>query len=189
MTRKHIVLFLCIAAALALASCAGTGKESKPASYYLSSDYLADIKAEESVLVMGAFYDATDALSEGDYMEVIERSSEGIAQIPTYKSLFAYFYAIRAYSYIMLYDLDAAMEDISYLSSLDEDSLMIPFLYTYYYLSYAPFFEDSDYYFQLALDYLNEWRSHQPTNYFEKMFSDPARIAEIESLITEELNK
>ncbi|MBN1882530.1 MAG: hypothetical protein JW885_10190 [Deltaproteobacteria bacterium] len=187
MTRKHIVLFLSVVALFALASCATS--ESKPKSYYLSSDYLAEIRAEESGLVMSAFYDATDALSRGDYAEVIERSTEGIAQIPTYKDLFVYFYAIRAYSHIMVYDLDAAMEDIGYLSALDKDSLMVPFLYTYYYLSYAPFFEDSDYYFQLALEYLNEWRATQPTNYFETMFSDPGRIAEIESAITTELNK
>ena len=189
MTRRYIATLFCIAAALTLASCAGTGKESKPASYYLSSDYLAEIRTEENGLVMSAFYDSVDALSEGDYETVIERSSEGIALIPAYKDLFVYFYAIRAYSHIMLYDLDAALDDIGYLTALDDKSLMIPFLYTYYYLSYAPFFEDSEYYFELALEYLNEWRSHPPTNYFETMFSDPARIAEIESAITEELRK
>jgi len=185
MTRKYTVLLLSVVSLFVLASCATT--ESKPKSYYLSSDYLADIRTEENGLVMSAFYDATEALSEGNYEKVIERSSEGIALIPTYKDLFVFFYAVRAYSYIMIYDLDAAMEDIGYLSALDKQSLMIPFLYTYYYLSYAPFFEDSDDYFLLALDYLNEWRAHQPTNYFETMFSDPGRIAEIESVITEEL--
>ena len=189
MTRKYTVLLFGIISLFALASCAGTGKESKPSSYYLSSDYLAEIRAEESGLVMSAFYDSVDALSAGDYKKVIESSSEGIALIPAYKDLFVYFYAIRAYSYIMLYDLDAAMEDIGYLTALDKDSLMIPFLYTYYYLSYAPFFEDSDYYFELALEYLNQWRSQPPTNYFETMFSDPGRIAEIESVILEEMRK
>jgi hypothetical protein len=187
-THRYIAISLCIAAVIALVSCAGTGKESKPASYYLTSDYLADIRAEENGLVMSAFYDATEALSVGNYEEVIEQATEGIALIPAYKDMFAYFYAIRAYSYIMLYDLDTAMEDIGYLTELDKNSLMIPFLYTYYYLSYAPFFEDEDYYLQLSLEYLNEWRAHQPTNYFETMFSDPGRISEIESLIREELN-
>jgi len=187
MIRKYMLLMLCIVLGCSLISCATS--ESKPASYYLSSDYLAEIRIEEDGLVMSAFYDASEALSEGDYAEVIERSSEGIAQIPSYKDLFAYFYAIRAYSHIMLYDLDTAMEDIGYLTALDKDSLMIPFLYTYYYLSYAPFFEDEYYYLQVSLDYLNQWREHQPANYFETIFSDPGRITEIESLIREELNK
>ena len=188
MTHRYTVVFFCIIAVIALASCAGTVKESKPASYYLTSDYLTEIRAEESGLVMSAFYDATEALSEGNYEEVIEQASEGIALIPAYRDMFAFFYAVRAYSYIMLYDLDAAMEDIGYLTDLDDDSLMIPFLYTYYYLSYAPFFEDEDYYLQLSLEYLQQWRAHKPTDYFETMFSDPGRIAEIESLIREEMN-
>lgn len=162
---------------------------SKPDSYYLSEQYIAELNENEDPLVMDYFYRANDSLSEAEYKNAINYATKGMDHIPIYRDVFAYFYAVRGYSYIMLYDLDSALDDIKNLENLDRDSLMIPFLYTYYYLSMAPFDSDPDFYYQNALRSLKEWREEKPENYLETFFSDPRRISEIEKVILEDMNR
>ena len=138
---------------------------------------------------MDSYYDVLRHLSNNEHKEVIESASEGIDSIPRYRSMFAFFYAMRGYSYIMLYDLDKGMEDIKNLENIDKDSLYIPCLYTYYYMSYAPFDSDPDVYFLKALEYLKDWRDTKPRNLFEAFLYDSKRISDIENRIREGMNK
>jgi tetratricopeptide (TPR) repeat protein len=161
----------------------------KSTSYYLSDEYFNEIRQGEDPWVMEYFFKTTEYIAEKKYDDAIEAATEGINKIPSYRDLFSYFYTVRGYSYIMRYELEKGKEDIGYLENIDKDSLMIPFLYTYYYLSYAPFDRDPDKYYQKALDYLNMWKTQRPKTYFETFFSDPARIADIEKTIRSEMNK
>ncbi len=177
-----IVLFL-----LTAAGCASI--KSKPASYYLSEDYFKEVASEEKRIVMGNYYDVLHHLSKNKHKEVIESATEGIDSIPRYRSMFAFLYAMRGYSHIILYQLDKGMEDIKNIENLDKDSLYIPCLNTYYYMSYAPFDSDPEVYFLKALEYLKEWRDTKPRNYFETFLYDSKRISDIENRIREGMSK
>lgn len=173
--------------ALTIGGCATT--KSKPASYYVSDDYLNEVATEEKGTVMDSYYDVIRHLSKNEFKEVIESASEGIDNIPRYKSMFTFFYAMRGYSYIILYKLDKGIEDIKNLENIDKDSLYIPCLYTYYYMSYAPFFSDPNVHYLKALEYLKEWRDTKPRNYFETFLYDTKRISDIENKIREGMTK
>ena len=88
-----------------------------------------------------------------------------------------------------MYKLDKGLEDIKNLENLDKDSYMIPFLYTYYYISYSPFDSDPKDVLMEALESLKMWKEKRPRNYFETFFSNPARISEIEKIIQDGINK
>jgi hypothetical protein len=144
---------------------------------------------EEKVDVMDSYYGVLRHLSKNEYKDAIKYASSGINGIPRYKSVFTFFYAMRGYSYIMLYDLDKGMEDIKNLENIDKKSTYVPCLYTYYYMSYAPFDSDPDLYFTKALEYLKLWRETKPKNYFETFLYDTKRISEIEKTIRAGMNK
>ena len=167
--------------------CVTTPKKSD--SYLISEQYFLDVREDEDPWVMESFFNTTESLSEKEYGEVIEYATKGIDDIPKYMDLFAFFYAARGYSYIMQYKLDKGLEDIKNLENLDKDSYMIPFLYTYYYISYSPFDSDPKGILMKALASLNEWKEKRPKNYFETFFSNPTRISEIEKVIQEGINK
>jgi len=163
--------------------------ENRPDSYYLSDEYFNEISKEENPWVMESFFAATNALTENDYVKAVGFASKGIDNIPKYRDIFTALYAIRGYAYIMQYNLDSALKDIENITIIDKGSLMIPFLNTYYYLSYAPFTDDPRYYYHKALDNIDIWKSRAPKNFFEKKFSDPARIAEVEKSVIDSMNK
>ena len=167
--------------------CITTPKKSD--SYYISEQYFIDVREDEDPWVMESFFETSESLSEKEYGEVVEYATKGINRIPKYKSLFAFFYAARGYSYIMQYDLEKGLEDIKNLENLDEDSYMIPFLYTYYYISYSPFDSDPKKILMKALESLKMWKEKRPSDYFETFFSNPARISEIEKIIQDGINK
>jgi hypothetical protein len=161
----------------------------KSDSYKLSDAYLTEVRDNEDPLVMEYFYELNDYLTDGDYEMVVETATEGIDSIPKYADLFAYFYAMRSYASIMLYSLDAGREDIGNLTRFDGKSSMIPGLWAYYYFSYAPFDPDPKSYYLKAKDAVVKWRAAPPGNVFEQVFSDPARIANLSTVIDEELRK
>ena len=158
-------------------------------SYKLSDDYFIEIRDNEDPFVMDHFYQLNGYLKENDYKGVVEEATEGIDSIPKYAELFSYFYAMRGYANIMLYNLEKGFEDITNLQEFDKESSMIPGLWTYYYFSYAPFDTDPKKYYLKAKESLVQWRSARPRNTFEVVFSDPARIAEMEKVINDELRK
>ncbi|MBN1571842.1 MAG: hypothetical protein JW984_01460 [Deltaproteobacteria bacterium] len=172
---------------LMIGGCATT--QPKSASYYLSEDYFKEVASEEKGIVMDNYYDVIRHLSNKDFKGVIKSATDGIDSIPKYRSMFAFFYAMRGYSYIILYKLDKGMEDINNLENIDKDSLYIPCLYTYYYMSYAPFFSDPNVHYLKALEYLEKWRETKPKNYFETFLYDSKRISDIERTIREGMNK
>lgn len=180
-------LLLLGTAIIALFGCATVGPKSE--SYKLSDAYFEEVRENEDPLVMDYFFELNDYLKDGDYAMVSETATEGIDAIPKYGELFSYFYAMRAYASIMLYRLEASVEDIGNLTRFDSESSMIPGLWTYYYFSYAPFDPDPKSYYFKAKESLVQWRAARPKNTFEKVFSDPARIAHMEKVIDEELKK
>jgi len=161
----------------------------KSDSYKLSDAYLTEVRDKEDPLVMDYFYELNDYLTKGDYEMVIKTATEGIDSIPKYADLFSYFYAMRAYASIMLYRLDVGLEDIGNLTRFDKESSMIPGLWTYYYFSYAPFDPDPRSYYLKARESVVKWRAVPPRNVFEQVFSDPARIGNMETVINDELKK
>ena len=98
--------------------------------YYLSEQYFIDVRNNEDPLVMDYFFRCTEKLSEKNYESAIENATRGMDNIPKYKDMFAFFYGVRGYSYIMLYQLEKAKDDITNIETLDKDSVIIPFLDT-----------------------------------------------------------
>lgn len=178
--------FYCFTIAVFLLTTAGCASvASKSPSYYVSEEYFKEVAKEEKADVIDSYFGVLRHLSKNEYKEAIKSATSGINNIPRYKSVFTFFYAMRGYSYIMLYDLDNGMEDIKNLENLDKKSTYVPCLYTYYYMSYAPFDSDPDLYFMKALEYLKLWRETKPKNYFETFLYDTKRISEIERTIKE----
>jgi hypothetical protein len=161
----------------------------KSESYKLSDAFFNEVSDKEDPVVMGYFYELNDNLKEGDWEAAVKSATEGLDAIPKYPELFSYFYAMRAYSSIMLFKLDASVADIENLTRFDKESSMIPGLWTYYYFSNAPFDPDPKSYYLKAKDSLAQWRAARPRNVFEKIFSDPARIADTAAVIDEEMKK
>jgi len=180
------LLVFCICS-IAIAGCASIVP--KPHADKLSDAYFTEVRDNEDPLVMEYFYQLNDYIIEGDFTNAAESATKGLDAIPKYRELFSYFYAMRAYSSIMLYRLEAGVEDIENLSRFDKNSSMIPGLWTYYYFSYAPFDSDPKSYYIKAKESLAKWRAARPQNTFELVFSDPARIADIGAIIDEELKK
>lgn len=185
--KKYLYCFTIVLTILIIASCAFT--RSKPASYYLTDSYYKEVMDQEKGEVVDKYYSVLKHLSKREFKEAAKAASDGINNIPRYKSVFTYFYAMRGYSYIMLYNLDKGMDDIKNLENLDKKTLFIPCLYTYYYMSYASFNSDPDFYFLKALEYLKVWRETKPKNYFETFLYDAKRISEIEKTIKEGMSK
>lgn len=187
-TRSLFVRLLILGiGSVVLFGCAATLP--RPHADKLSDAYFAEVQDNEDPLVMDYFYQLNDYLAEGDFAMAAESATNGLDAIPKYRELFAYFYAMRAYASIMLYRLEAGVEDIQNLTRLDEESSMIPGLWTYYYFSYAPFDPDPKSYYLKAKESLDRWRAARPKDTFELVFSDPARIAEIAAVIDEELRQ
>ncbi len=180
-------LLLLVAGIMSLFGCASAGTHSQ--SYKLTDAYFIEVRDNEDPQVMDYFFELNDYLKDGDYAMVAETATEGIDAIPKYGELFSYFYAMRAYASIMLYRLEAGLEDIGNLTRIDSESSMIPGLWTYYYFSYAPFDPDPKSYYLKAKESLIQWRAARPENTFELVFSDPARIANMEKVIDDELKK
>ncbi len=185
--KKYLYCFTIVLTLLSITSCASTRPKSE--SYFLSKDYYKEVAEQEKGTVMDNYYSVLRHLSKREFKEAAKSASDGIDNIPRYKSIFTFFYAMRGYSYIMLYDLDKGMEDIKNIENLDKKTLFIPCLYTYYYMSYAPFDSDPDFYFLKSLEYLKQWQEKKPKNYFETFLYDSKRISEIEKTIKEELSK
>jgi tetratricopeptide (TPR) repeat protein len=180
------LLILMVALAV-IAGCASIAPRSD--SYKLSDAFIAEVQDNEDPYVMEHFYNLNDYLAQSDWAEAVESATKGIDAIPKYRELFSYFYAMRAFSSIMLYRLEASVEDIENLTRYDKDSSMIPGLWTYYYFSYAPFDPDPKSYYRKAKESLAQWRAARPRNAFELIFSDPARIADVSAVIDEVLKK
>jgi hypothetical protein len=159
----------------------------KSQSYKLSDAYFIEVRDNEDPLVMEYFFELNDYLDDGDWEMAVESATEGIDAIPKHSELFSYFYAMRAYASIMLYRLQAGVEDIETLTRFDKESSMIPGLWTYYYFSYAPFDADPKSYYLKAKESLIQWRAASPHNTFELIFSDPGRIAATAAVIDAEL--
>jgi hypothetical protein len=191
MKEKRAVLWcLPLMAAVVLlitSGCAGSYYRSD--SYKLSDAYFAEVRDNEDGLVMDHFYRLNDYLVDSDFKGVVEQATEGIDAIPKYRELFAYFYAMRAYANIMLYNLEKGAEDINNLQWFEKDSSMIDGLWAYYYFSYAPFDTDPKKYYLKAKESVGRWRAARPLNTFELFFSDPKRIADLEKIIDDELRK
>lgn len=189
MKRRSLFFHLLIVCAglAVIAGCAtvlpGSGRDK------LSDAYFAEVRDNEDPIVMDYFYQLNDYLTQGDYALVVDSATEGLDAIPKYPELFSYFYAMRAYGSIMLFRLEAGLEDIDNLTRFDEKSSMIPGLWTYYYFSCAPFDPDPKSYYLKARESLAQWRATPPRNAFELVFSDPARIAEVGAVIEEELKQ
>lgn len=158
-------------------------------SYKLSDAFFTEVQDNEDPVVMGYFYELNDYLKEGDWEMAAKSATEGIDAIPKYPELFSYFYGMRAYSSIMLFRLDESVVDIENLTRFDKESSMIPGLWTYYYFSNAPFDPDPKSYYLRAKEWLAQWQAARPRNVFEQIFSDPARIADMATVIDEELRK
>jgi hypothetical protein len=189
MKRRALIirlLVLCIGS-IVIAGCATVLPQSHTDK--LSDAYITEVNKNEDPLVMEYFYELNDYLAQGDFAMAAESATNGLDAIPKYPELFAYFYAMRAYSSIMLFRLEAGFEDIGNLTRYDKKSSMIPGLWTYYYFSLAPFDPDPRSYYLKAKESLEKWRSAPPRNAFELIFSDPARIADISGIIDDELKK
>jgi hypothetical protein len=180
------LLILCVGS-IVISGCATVLPMSHPDK--LSDAFVTEVGDNEDPIVMEYFYEVNDYLADGDFEMAVKSATEGIDAIPKYQELFAYFYAMRAYACIMLYRLEAGVEDIGNLTRLDKDSSMIPGLWTYYYFSYAPFDTDPKSYYLKARESLVLWRAARPRNAFEMIFSDPARIAETGTIIDDELRR
>jgi hypothetical protein len=161
----------------------------KSESYKLSDAFFTEVSNNEDPIVMEYFYELNDYLKDGDWEMAAKTATEGIDAIPKYPELFSYFYAMRAYSSIMLFRLEEGARDIENLTNFDKESSMIPGLWTYYYFSSAPFDPDPKSYYLKAKESVIQWRAARPHNTFEQIFSDPARIADTAAVIDEELRK
>ncbi len=158
--KKGSFIVWCMAlggAVLAVFGCATAVPASD--SYKLSDAYFIEIRDNEDPLVMEYFYELNGYLKDGDYNGVIEAATDGLDAIPKYQELFSYFYAMRAYAAIMLYRLDLGREDIENLTRYDDESSMIPGLWSYYYFSCAPFDPDPKSYYLKAKESIAAWRT------------------------------
>ncbi len=180
------LLILCVGF-IAVAGCSTVMPKSQ--SYKLSDAFFAEVRDNEDPVIMEYFFELNDYLTDADWEMAAKTATEGIDAIPKYPELFSYFYAMRAYASIMLFRLDEGVRDIENLTRFDKDSSMIPGLWSYYYFSNAPFDPDPKSYYLKAKESLAQWRAARPRNTFEQTFSDPARIADMASVIDEELGK
>ncbi len=183
---RRLSLFALIFSAF-LVGCTTAGPRSD--SNKLSDAYFIEVRDHEDPTVMQCFFEVNDALKANDYTAAVDAATKGIDAIPKYPELFSYFYAMRGYSNIMLYNLEKGQEDIKNLETYDKRSSMIPGLWTYYYFSYAPFDPNPKEYYLKAKQWLAAWQAARPRNTFELVFSDPARIADMGKIIDDELKK